>query len=56
MEKLRNNAKDAKNIVIIGASFIGLETGASLKDFLKDKVDITVCDFSKVPYERVLGK
>lgn len=40
---------------MIGASFIGLETAASVKDFLKDKIDVTVVDSSKVPYERVLG-
>lgn len=32
-----------------------METAASVKDFLKDKIDITVVDAAKVPYERVLG-
>jgi len=40
---------------VIGASFIGMETAASLKGSLKDKIDITVCDLAKIPYERVLG-
>lgn len=42
-------------MVVIGASFIGLETASSIKDFLKDKIEITVVDNNKVPYERVLG-
>jgi hypothetical protein len=42
--------------VVIGASFIGLETAASLKSVLKDKLDVVVCDNTLVPYERVLGK
>ena len=34
--KLRETAKQAKNIVILGASFIGLESAWSLKRDLKD--------------------
>lgn len=33
-------------MVVIGASFIGLEAAASLKDALKDKLDVVVCDSS----------
>ncbi|EAS02251.1 pyridine nucleotide-disulfide oxidoreductase (macronuclear) [Tetrahymena thermophila SB210] len=55
LESLKNNFQSSKKVVVIGASFIGLETAASVKDFLKDKVDITVVDQSKVPYQRVLG-
>lgn len=53
---LKNSCTNSKKLVVIGASFIGLETAASIKDFLKDKVDVTVVDVSKVPYERVLGE
>lgn len=56
LEKLREKAKDSSKLVVIGASFIGLEAAASLKDALKDKLDVVVCDATEVPYERVLGK
>jgi apoptosis-inducing factor 3 len=45
----------SKKLVVIGASFIGLETAASIKDFLKDKIDVTVVDVNSVPYANVLG-
>lgn len=53
---LKASCTNSKKLVVIGASFIGLETAASIKDFLKDKVDVTVIDTSAVPYERVLGR
>ena len=43
------------NVVIIGASFIGMETASALKKELKDKINITVVDIFKTPFERVLG-
>jgi hypothetical protein len=45
----------SKNIVVIGASFIGMETASAIKNELKDKVSITICDGASAPYERVLG-
>jgi NADPH-dependent 2,4-dienoyl-CoA reductase/sulfur reductase-like enzyme len=56
LEKLREKAKDSSKLVVIGASFIGLEAAASLKSVLKDKLDVVVCDNTLVPYERVMGK
>lgn len=52
---IKASCSASKKLVIIGASFIGLETAASIKDTLKDKIDVTVVDTSAVPYERVLG-
>ena len=46
VEKLRKKAKESSKMVVIGASFIGLEAAASLKDALKDKLDVVVCDSS----------
>lgn len=56
---LKNKLKSedaVQNIVIIGASFIGMETASAIKKELKDKVNITVVDIFKAPFERVLGK
>ena len=55
LQKLRESLKDAKKLVVIGASFIGLESAASIKGELKDKLDVVVCESAKTPYERVLG-
>lgn len=41
---LKASVEKSKKLVVIGASFIGLETAASIKDFLKDKIDVTVVD------------
>lgn len=41
-----------KNVVICGASFIGMEVAASLVTKAKS---VSVCEFFKVPFERVLG-
>ena len=52
---MRETAKKSKKIVVIGASFIGLETASSLKTALKDQTDIVICDINSVPYEKILG-
>jgi len=54
--KIKDTAQHSKKIVIIGASFIGLETASAIKKELKDAVDITVVDIAPVPFEKSLGK
>ena len=46
---MRESAKTAKNIVIIGASFIGLETATSLRREVKD-AKIIVVDSNATPF------
>jgi NADH dehydrogenase FAD-containing subunit len=48
----RNNVK---NIVIVGASFIGLESASALKKELKDGVNITVVGSTSVAFQNTLG-
>lgn len=52
---LQNKEQPIKNIVVIGASFIGMETASAIKKELKENVNITVVDIFKAPFERVLG-
>ena len=54
--KIKEACKGAKNIVIIGASFIGSECAASLKAHYKDAVNICMINGESVPFERTLGK
>lgn len=53
--KVRDAAKKSKNILIVGASFIGLESAWSLKRELKDGATITVIDQNSAPMERSFG-
>lgn len=46
----------AKNIVIVGASFIGSECAASLKMHFKDAVNIDVINGEETPFALQLGK
>ena len=60
MRSLKNNleitekAYHAKNIVIVGASFIGMELAATLREKYKN-CNITVIDNNSCPFEKVLG-
>jgi nitrite reductase/ring-hydroxylating ferredoxin subunit len=56
-QKIQKALADGKvaNIVVVGASFIGMETAAALKKELKEKINITVVDIVKTPFEKSLG-
>lgn len=56
LEKIKKSSTNAKNVVIIGSSFIGTEAASSYKNEFKDKVNVTVVDGLSAPFERVLGK
>lgn len=54
-EGIHKAAAEAKNVVIIGSSFIGMEAAACLKS-RKNIEKIVVVGMEKVPFERVLGE
>ena len=56
MNAIKEACATAKKVVIIGASFIGSECAASLKQEFKDNIEIDMLDISSVPFERTLGK
>lgn len=53
-KRVREAAGQVKNIVIIGASFIGMEAASAIKTELKEDVNIVVVDMIE-PFSRVLG-
>lgn len=53
--KIREASKDIKNVVVLGASFIGMEAAVATKSHFKDKVNVIVLDANSTPFERVLG-
>ena len=55
MENIRDAAQGAKNVVIIGGSFIGMETAAAMKNQFKENLNVTVVEMAKVPFEPALG-
>ena len=62
LERLRTRMRGAKNFVIVGSSFIGLEACSMIKKHFDDAKDedashirITVIGMEKFPLERVLG-
>jgi NADPH-dependent 2,4-dienoyl-CoA reductase/sulfur reductase-like enzyme/nitrite reductase/ring-hydroxylating ferredoxin subunit len=52
-ERLIAAAKQAKNLVVVGSSFIGMETAASLRH---RGLAVTVVAPDAAPFERVMGK
>lgn len=52
-EKIISAAKHASRAIIIGASFIGLETAYSLT---KHGVNVTVISQEEIPFEKIFGK
>ena len=56
MLAIKEACASAKKVVIIGASFIGSECAASLKQEFKDNIEIDMVDIASVPFERTLGK
>jgi nitrite reductase/ring-hydroxylating ferredoxin subunit len=55
IQRIKNSCVDAKNIVIIGASFIGMESASSLKKAFPNAT-VTVVDKSITPFFATLGK
>jgi NADPH-dependent 2,4-dienoyl-CoA reductase/sulfur reductase-like enzyme len=64
LERLRAKMRGAKNFVVVGSSFIGLEACSMIKKHFDDEQDqhqssshiqITVIGMEKFPLERVLG-
>jgi NADPH-dependent 2,4-dienoyl-CoA reductase/sulfur reductase-like enzyme len=64
LDRLRAKMRGARNFVIVGSSFIGLEACAMIKKHFDDakdedqaaqKIQITVIGMEKFPLERVLG-
>jgi NADH dehydrogenase FAD-containing subunit len=41
---VKNNSKKNTKIVIVGASFIGMETASALKAFCKENAEISIID------------
>ena len=53
---IKSNIKDGSRVVILGASFIGMETAASLAGLKLLNLSITIVAPDSVPFERTLGK
>jgi len=54
-ETIKKKAENAKNIVVVGAGFIGSEVTANLQKTFKGKKNITmVCDM--IPMEKYFGQ
>ena len=47
---MQSETKKAKNIVIIGSSFIGLEAASSFKKELKDGANVIVVGMESTPF------
>lgn len=58
MERIREVIQkgNKKNVTIIGGGFIGVELSSALKMEMKDKVNVTLVEANKVPFQRVFGE
>ncbi len=52
---IKKAAENAKDIVIVGANFIGLEMASNIKK-LNPKANVTVIERNETPFQKVLGK
>lgn len=55
-EQIKKVVFQSKNIVVLGGSFIGSESAASVKGALKDKATVHLVYNTKYPFEHVFGK
>jgi len=53
---IKSSIKDGSRVVILGASFIGMETAASLAGLKLPNLFITIVAPESLPFERTLGK
>lgn len=54
-KEIYSKAKLSKNIVVVGAGFLGMELAATLKDNFP-YCNITIIDRNNCPFEKVLGR
>lgn len=52
---VKEHAKFAKNVVVVGSSFVGSESAASLKNKYKNKIDVYLTSSQEYPLQKVLG-
>ena len=52
-DSILNTVKDAKKVLVVGSSFIGMEAAASLT---KQGLEVTVVSPDEVPFQKVLGE
>lgn len=55
VQQIRNNFEGVKNVVVVGASFTGVEAASSIKTALGDQGHVTVVTQGSEAYERSLG-
>ena len=54
-ENIKKKAEHSKNIIIVGASFIGMESASNLKK-AHPNANIIIIDQNEFPFEKILGK
>ena len=54
-EAIKIASEHAKNVIIVGAGFIGSESASSLKLKYKDAMNVHVVSLESVPMERIFG-